>query len=242
MNARNFLAALTKYPVALAIVGSALAVLIAIAPPATASMFTLSPDADSRLLDGTYADSPSGSQIYLSVYNYSQPASKQRTVIHFDLSTLPPDMIVCSATLKLTRNLNDNAAGRPMDIYRLTKAFDEATVTWNEASSGDSWTVPGAADDAVGTSNTPLTDPYATDSSNSETTTWDITQLVNEWYNGTPNLGLLILSEPQGNQTHWASKESSPGPELKIMLAETAHECTVPVDESTWGKIKALYQ
>ena len=68
-----------------------------------------------------------------------------RSLIKFDLSSIPANATITSATLSLwtTGDLSDN--DRTIRVYRLKTAFDESSATWNESASGVSWQSAGAS-------------------------------------------------------------------------------------------------
>jgi hypothetical protein len=79
-----------------------------------------------------------------------------RTLIQFTLSSLPDNSIIDSAVLSLYINLDASNVTRTYRIFRLKRAWEEGTTyaapgtsNWNEYSSGNSWSTPGAfgADD-----------------------------------------------------------------------------------------------
>jgi len=75
--------------------------------------------------------------------------SIRRTLIQFDLSTLPADAIISSAILSLylSSNLADNT--RTFGVHRLKRAWVPAQATWNIYSTGNNWSTAGGfhADD-----------------------------------------------------------------------------------------------
>jgi RHS repeat-associated protein len=68
-----------------------------------------------------------------------------RALIKFDLSSIPSNAIITSATLSLwtTGDLSDNT--RTIRVYRLKRAFNESEATWERASAGVTWEGVGAS-------------------------------------------------------------------------------------------------
>ena len=91
-----------------------------------------------------------------------------------------------------------------MEVYRLTRSWDENGATWIHAAANETWASQGG--DYAGTGGL----PYASNNvaAPDETlVTWDVAPLVQEWVSGTnPNYGLEILSY-QGNQLTFDSSE-----------------------------------
>ena len=78
---------------------------------------------------------------------YLRPGAAQRALIRFDLQNmLPPDVEITSADLYLY----DEGSGPSMtvDLYALQTAWEEASVTYNQASAGHPWNHPGGDFDA----------------------------------------------------------------------------------------------
>jgi hypothetical protein len=109
--------------------------------------------------------------------------------LSFDLSNIPTDVIVHSAVLRLYASDNDVIGTVPLpriyDLYQITSAWEESTITWNNK--------PSVA--ASPSSDTPISDIYTY-------YYWDITSLVRGWISGsTPNYGVMLrdretLTEP----------------------------------------------
>lgn len=68
-----------------------------------------------------------------------------RGLINFDLTSIPSNATIVSATLSLWtgNDLSDN--DRTLRVYRLKVPFNETQATWNVASTGVTWQVPGAS-------------------------------------------------------------------------------------------------
>ncbi len=183
--------------------------------------------ADARILS-LNPNEADGTWNMLGVYN-DGGANLQHSLFFFDLSPIGPGQLIMSATLRVyadsTIYFAGNPSGRSMEVYRLTQPWAETEVTWRVRDVGIPWSTPGG--DYVGTTGVRGVSPYAANDTvvpdsyaSPLLLTWNITQLVQEWYTGThANDGLLLLSYP-GNGLHFRSREnSSPIPMLEIQVA-----------------------
>lgn len=180
--------------------------IVLLTPFAFADQAVLSASADNRLLQ--FSPNTSVPIDMLSVYD--APGNDQRTIIQFDLATIPVDSIVDSATLRLYGLSYFGATSNTtVSAYRVSRAWTEAQATWNEASTGTPWTTPGG--DFVGTTGQSYASPYGTWSgAQSSSYGWyelDVTGLIREYYDGTqPNYG-IGLDAPVGCQLTFVSSE-----------------------------------
>jgi hypothetical protein len=88
----------------------------------------------------------SGTEVALAVGESNNANNRfTRSLIRFDLSSIPSNAVITSATLSLwtTTDLSDNT--RTIRVYRLKRAFNESQATWNEASAGVLWQSQGAS-------------------------------------------------------------------------------------------------
>jgi len=187
-----------------------------------AAAVTIPVEADTRILKSAPTTNSGGFDA-VAVYD-NGAGNMQRTLLQFDLGSLPAGELVTSATLRLTAHPSrtvDNSANVPMEVYRLSRPWVESQVTWNVASSGDNWSTPGG--DFAGTGGST---PYAASSDDpapGSPVEWDVTQLVSEWHQGLYSNNGLALAPP-GSYTspimmHFASKEytgAAPGAELEV--------------------------
>jgi hypothetical protein len=187
---------------------------------------SINPSADARIVNivGGNPYPPDGISPYLSVYNRS--IDIQRTVIQFDLSALGKNVVITNATLKLFADANlwptGNPGGQNMEVYRLTRPWVEAQVTWTYSATNVPWSAAGgdyagstgvADQNLYATNNATVPDNY-TNLSPVELD-WNVTSLVQEWYSDTqPNYGLLLLSHA-GNGLVFHSRES--GAQLPVL-------------------------
>ena len=92
---------------------------------------SLTASEDTYVRGGGGSTSNFGSDVEIRVR--SQGASSRRTLLKFDLTSIPTGASVSSAILKLCPVIDVGAseAGSVHEIYRATSAWSEATVTWN---------------------------------------------------------------------------------------------------------------
>jgi hypothetical protein len=82
-------------------------------------------------------------------------------------------------------------------IYKLASAWSEISVTWNSP-----WTNPGGDFD-----NSQAYASFLPNQTNCMLTI-DLTELVQEWVNGTPNYGFLLYSTGPNHILRYSSKEN----------------------------------
>ncbi len=68
-----------------------------------------------------------------------------RSLIKFDLSSIPSNASITSATLSLWTSTDYSSTTRTIRIFRLKRAFNESQATWNIASTGTNWQTAGAS-------------------------------------------------------------------------------------------------
>lgn len=184
-----------------------LTLLAGVAAMGSAATTTLSPTQDTRLL--TF--SPTGifgADSIFSTYN-AGATNDQRSLVQFDLSSIPAGDVITSATLNLWGDNSFGTGVSTTEIYRVTNPWVEMQATWLDRQTGVPWSTPGG--DSVGTTGVANVNPYATWTGNqvSQWYTFNITSLVSEWHAGThANYGLHMLG-PDTNRLIYASKEHS---------------------------------
>ena len=68
-----------------------------------------------------------------------------RSLIKFDLSSIPSNATITSATLSLWTNTDYSNTTRTIRVYRLKVPFNETQATWNLRASGSNWQTAGAS-------------------------------------------------------------------------------------------------
>ncbi len=143
----------------------------------------------------------------------------RRGLIKFDLSSIPSNATVSSATLKIWdrgTDLSNNT--RVLGAYRVLRSWTTNQTTWNKADSGNNW-------GTAGCSNT-TTDREATDIGTVSITNpevageYDITltaSKVQEWISGAlTNNGILLQKATETddltrfNSSEWSSSSERP--------------------------------
>jgi hypothetical protein len=132
----------------------------------------------------------------------------QHALMQFDVSSMPANATISSATL--TVNATANGGATNLNLYRLNEAWTENQVTWNERVTGTNWgTLAGSITGGVQASlNTGLTGLHS----------WTVTTLVQSWY-ATPanDHGLMIAGPDTGGTTvTYESNEGTTAPQLVI--------------------------
>ena len=120
--------------------------------------------------------------------------NQERILIIYNMSSLPSGIRIDSATQELYLYAASGATITPWSVYRLTNSWEETIATWESRDLVNNWITPGG--DYVATPH----DGIIIDVTPGWRI-WNITQLVNEWYNGTyPNYGVIIFDGSGGNR------------------------------------------
>jgi RHS repeat-associated protein len=169
-------------------------------------------------------------QKWLEVGNNSATYGKTRAVLKFPTTSLPSTARVIDAQFQawstITTNSNPGGGSATYELHGLSKDFDEATATWNNATSATPWTTAGG--DYSGT----VSDTVAGVTNDPVRHWWDATSLTQGWITTpTSNHGVLLkvanestTSGPQ-ERTVFASSETSE-PQLRPQLDVTYVDAT----------------
>ena len=150
---------------------------------------TLNPIKDATIVSGL----PNNSNTGISIGNHATDG-EFRSLLQFDLASIPANSTIVSATLELYMiiNLQAEAGNTAVTSHRLLSSWTEATVTWNNA--------PSFA---------PTVDP----STNVVLSSWvqfDVSNLVDDWVTGgATNHGLLMQGDGTLGVYSFFSRESA---------------------------------
>ena len=124
---------------------------------------------------------------------------------------VPPGASILSATLEV----NVSNYGAQMSLYRLIEDWAESEATWNNRTASASWTQAGA--DGTGSH---AVQALPADCSSTGWRTFDITTFVQEWSDGTPHYG-IVLVDGGTDGVDFGSSESGTPPVLRITYGQT---------------------
>ena len=154
-------------------IAALLCVAVLAAPVAAATTTeTFQADADTHIRSN-YADTNYGKLNEIPI-RLTTASARYNGLIRFDLSSIPEGATIESATLYGYMH-NKVGGDKEVAAYRVTEAWNETGVTWN--------TRPSNA-----TQPTSITDPGSAKS----WVSWDVTQDVQAYVEGTPNYGWLL--------------------------------------------------
>jgi len=171
----------------------------------------LSPSADARI-DEAAPTTNFGSDNYLPTHPWA-PSYSRRSVIKFDLSSIPSGATIVSAKLKLMQ-IQTYGYDRTLDLHRLNTSWSESTVTWDSP-----WSSAGG--DYNSTASASATSDWT---GSFHVIEWNLQSDVQAFVNGTAtNNGWLLrdsVEDVYQKYWHFASKEyvtTSARPVLEVV-------------------------
>jgi len=146
---------------------------------------------DTILFSGAYANTNYGSSTQLAIGYSASGAWKARSLLQFNLSTVPPRSTILDASLSLFVLTQVNPTTHNVSLHQITRDWTETGATWNKYDGVNFWTTPG------GDYNTT---PEWTNTlgalSNRTEVRWYPTELVRKWYTGeAANYGFFLKNE-----------------------------------------------
>ena len=141
----------------------------------------------------------------------------QRALLQFDLSSIPANATIISATLKMRSTQIGGTLN--IGVYEVTQAWSEGTgngtagaANWNQRQTGTNWTTAGGTfnSTAVATLNTNSTGQH----------TWDITSLVRAWVDGSKTNNGLMVASPDGGGNRTVTYDSSEGTTVPVIVID----------------------
>ncbi|MEQ8175544.1 MAG: DNRLRE domain-containing protein [Syntrophomonadaceae bacterium] len=138
-----------------------------------------------------YPDQNFGTIIALFTGQFTQPGDSYRSLLKFDLSSLPPASTINSSYLNLYMYRNETSAdGCYIALYRLLNNWSQDTVTWNSQPPFSPSPFSPIWDAVI----------YISSSTPLGLISIDITDLVKGWFNGSiVNNGLIMVGEEVEN-------------------------------------------
>lgn len=154
-----------------------------------------------------------------------------RDLIRFDLSSIPTNAIVLSATLRLAFTGNNTAMSTTLSLYQLNSSWTESGVTWNTRDGSTAWSTPGLAAgvDYDATPSSSLTSMFL--GSNTARSDFSFTGLVADvqaWVNNpSANYGWFMVNSNEVN-----NRSSSPYPDKQWFTKEFVGSSSPPLSTS----------
>ena len=149
----------------------------------------LSPIKDSYI-EQEQPNASHGSETIL--YVKSNQDNNERSVLMFDLSSIPNPSEIISANLYLYYYDFEyqNTTGRNYFAYKVPSLWNEDEVTWVNRTISDPWNVTGG--DYITSNGVSITIP-----SSFGWVDWNVTDIVSDWMNGEANHGFLIKDDSE---------------------------------------------
>jgi cell division septation protein DedD len=128
----------------------------------------------------------------------ARAAGLQVPLLRFDLSHIPTNSTVLTATLSLYALEKSTQSGLMTRIYEVLAPWDENGATWQERSAGQPWRKNGAALRCEDTACEPIAHMGVNEIK--RWYTWDITSLAKKWVaSPDTNHGMLLFGESSAN-------------------------------------------
>jgi chitodextrinase len=145
--------------------------------------------------DDTYINNNSKTVNYGSLTNIYFSRSDQKSLLRFDLSSIPANATINSATLGVyIYGYNNNGGGNTIRAHRALQNWSESAATWNIYAAGQNWQAAGMGSGTDYTASVAATATVGYTPAN----VWGnftLTSLVQSWVNGSAaNQGVMLLA------------------------------------------------
>jgi len=153
-----------------------------------------------RALKDTYLNAREPAMNYGNIghlhFGVSALGAVKTTVMWFDLSKIPQGAIVSEAQLDLFGQDVYRGGEVPLYVYGLKRDWRELEATWLEAKDDTPWGQAGAVSTFTDRDDSGVQGVFV-DGGRAQYYEWNVQTLVQEWLNGRPNYGMLLMI-PQG--------------------------------------------
>lgn len=183
---------------------------------------TLNPIHDSRM-SSYNATSNYGSDTELLIGYNTSLSNKNRGLFRFDLSDIPTNAIVSSATLRIFAVTDDSGNASTLSVYRLKQNWIEAQVTWKVYSTGNNWSAGGASNvNDCETSSIGSVSLTATETLNEYKDISLDTNAIEEMIDGTfTNYGFLLRTGESQKDRYWYTSRENAGSKPELVIVYT---------------------
>lgn len=158
-----------------------------------------------------------GAEWKLHIKELGGGSTTKRTLMRFDLSSIPPNANVTVAWLELY--LIELISGKPVgvNLYRLLKPWSEANATWTSTGLGQDWAVAGAG----GEGNDREAAPFATGTLGTlkAYNRIDVLEAVRRWVREPEsNYGFIIMGTSSAEARVWSSEDTREGEQPRLIV------------------------
>jgi len=195
---------------------------------------TIQPSNADSFIEEYNPDNNKNDKTYLSVKSLDGGVKHEnfRSLVQFDLSSIPLGATITSATLHLYYyNSGSDPVDRVYWVYRVTSPWVESEVTWNNNDNLNTWTTLGG--DYVTTNGASSTVP-----SSYSWMVWDVTDIMSDWMGGESNYGFIVMDDSENSvdsyYTRFRAREYTGDTELlpKLEVMYTIPETTTSTTTS----------
>ncbi len=156
--------------------------------------------ADNYLDDGAPSGN-NGSELEVRLANKTN--SQKRALMKFDLSTIPAGSTIQSAQLVLNLEGIGSGAATSVAVHHATVDWSEDQSNWTAATLTSNWGTPG------GDYSSQVWAQVAVDPLLLGSTSWDLTALIKQWFNGElSNHGIALVAAEGANNVDFTARES----------------------------------
>ncbi len=144
-----------------------------------------------------------GTSTYMGID--TQSGGNERPILQFNISNIPSGSIINSAVLEIYQTIGGGSSFNA-SVRRILSDWTETQVTWNNRTNTSTWGTAGGNYSSTDYANVTV------GTSSGVFVRWNITTLVQQWFNGTyPNYGLILVSPSSGldNQKRFASSDNT---------------------------------
>jgi hypothetical protein len=210
-----------------------------VARPFLASTYSSQPDGtagvDARLSSAS-PTSNFGTDTSLAVGEADTTVNTGRSLVKFDLTSIPANATINSATLSLWQFSDNSSNARTFRVYRSLRAWVESQTTWNIYSTGNNWQAAGG----FGANDSEQTDigslAFTATEANGEKQ-WSLTaSAIQEMVAGTfTNNGFLLKADTESNDMYqFRSSDWTTAGERPKLVIDYSEATNTPTNTATF--------
>jgi hypothetical protein len=156
----------------------------------------------------------------------------EKAMLRFDLSVLPSDVEVVSATLSLRSAVHHDVGAMTVRCFGVRRPWEIADATWTNATQSTEWEVSGC--DGVGDREREAADSVLV-TADETTYLWDVTDLARRWVSDpSTNNGVILEGEADGTgRWRFRSSDQSESPPYWMHRYRPKLELAVQLPEPT---------